>query len=368
MFEIVKKKELACKNVLVINPFGIGDVLFTTPLLARLRSLLPNGAKITFLCNRRAEPILESNDAINKVVVFEKDEYRKLWKESKIRFCKVFASFVYHIYNQKFDAVFDISLGRQYSFWCMLLKIPMRVGFNYRNRGRFLTHKINIGGFTEKPIPEYYLDLLRLFNVTVNAASLSFPLKEEVLRQADIFLEENMLLNAPGIVGIMPGGGESWGKDAYYKRWTPSYFAQVADYIVKKYGYTPILFGSRSEESICKDVLRHMASKGIIVTDLALSVFAAVLKKCSFVICNDGGPLHIAVSQGVPTVSIFGPVNEGVYGPYPASDKDVIVKNNVSCRPCYYQFRYKDCDTHTCLRDLLPQHVTKEVDILVDRI
>jgi ADP-heptose:LPS heptosyltransferase len=74
-----------------------------------------------------------------------------------------------------------------------------------------------------------------------------------------------------------------------------------------------------------------------------LEEFSAVLSRLRLLVTNDGGPLHMATALGVKTVSIFGPVDERVYGPYPDSDKHLVVTNEIQCRPCYRKFRLPEC-------------------------
>jgi len=93
----------------------------------------------------------------------------------------------------------------------------------------------------------------------------------------------------------------------------------------------------------------------------SIGQFGALLSKCSLAIVNDGGPLHVAVAVGTRTVSIFGPVDEGVYGPYPNADHRV-VKKEIPCRPCYRQFHRAICDHVSCLNDLGVEEVYQEVE------
>ena len=43
----------------------------------------------------------------------------------------------------------------------------------------------------------------------------------------------------------------------------------------------------------------------------------ALIKRASWVICNDSGPLHLAAALGVSTFGIFGPTDPRLFGPYP---------------------------------------------------
>ena len=96
---------------------------------------------------------------------------------------------------------------------------------------------------------------------------------------------------------------------------------------------------------------------------LSLEEFAAMIRELKLLICNDGGPLHMAVALGANTVSVFGPVDEKIYGPYPASVKHVVVsRTDVPCRPCYRKFKYADCDKRECLEKISVNDVLAAVE------
>jgi ADP-heptose:LPS heptosyltransferase len=95
---------------------------------------------------------------------------------------------------------------------------------------------------------------------------------------------------------------------------------------------------------------------------------AVLMSRCDCVVCNDGGPLHVAVASGARTVSIFGPSDEKAYGPYPGGRGHRTVTGDIECRPCYRNFRLPDCDRLDCLRRLDPRDVFYAVmDTLKDK-
>lgn len=342
------------KNILVINTFGIGDVLFSTPLLRILKSRLP-GARIDFMCNKRAEPVLINNKALNDILIFEKDDFRDALMKSKLEFIRKLTAFIGRIREKKYDLAIDLSLGYQISLLLKLAGVKKRIGFNYRNRGRFLTDKLNIGGFGDKHVVEYYLELLKLIGINgFGDRHLEFTLSSEAKAWADSFVKENGLEDKE-LVGLAPGSGKSWGADASYRRWSAQNFAYVARELAKKRKNAAFLiFGSKDEADLCRKV-----EEGIPVNStnlcgkLPLQKSASLIGKCSILLCNDGGILHVALSQGVKTVSIFGPVDDKVYGPYPATPRNRIARTEgLSCRPCYKNFKHSICGDHKCLADI----------------
>jgi len=334
-------------RILIINPFGIGDVLFSTPLVSAVKEKYP-GCYIGYICNIRTRDILETNPEADEVFVFERDEYRALWKKSKTVALRKLFNFWKEIKKRKFDLLLDLSLGREYAFFSWLIGIKDRRGFNYKGRGRFLTKKIPFDGFNDKPIAEYYMDLIE---TKIKSSMVLRPLSEEI-EGMDRFLKQTGVKEQDILVGIAPGGGAAFGREkAYYKRWPWQKFAELVSKIGKLNAKIILLWGP-GEEELVKNI--QEASGGNLICSSRTSVreMTAIMKRCRLVVCNDGGMLHIAVSQDTPTISIFGPTDEKVYGPYPPSDKHIVVKSNADCRPCYRRFKLPDCDAKKCMEDI----------------
>ncbi len=355
------------KRILIVNPFGIGDVLFSTPLISNLKYNYPD-LYLGYLCNQRVKELVELNSKVNKLFIWEKDYFRKLWSCSKIKAIKEFASLLKEIKKENFDLVIDLSLNPEYSFFLSLIGIKKRIGYDFKKRGRFLTKKIKFSGYSDKPIPEYYLDLLKFVdsNAKITDKNLVFPIGESDIAFADSLLENNNLKGNNFLVGVIPGGGASWGKDAFYKQWDTPNFAAVADGLIQEFKVRIIIMGDSRDYTLCQAVKNKMKNEAILSCgNMSLRQFAAVIKRCNLVICNDGGPLHVAVSQGVKTVSIFGPVDELVYGPYPPDSNHIVVSKKLDCRPCYKKFRLSPCPQRYCLTTIIPKDVLTTAKKLV---
>lgn len=341
------------KKVIIINPFGIGDVLFSTPVIENVKLSYPDSF-IGYLCNVRTAPIFYNNPNVNKVFIYEKDDWRRLWKESKLKCIIDFIRFLLEIKKCRFDSAIDLSLGRHYSFFLWLLGVKKRYGFNYKNRGLFLTHKIDIEGYQNKHVIEFYLDLLRFMNLTPLEIRPKIYLKKEFREWAGAFLKKKRIAKK-FLVGVVPGGGVSWGKSVDIRRWPKEKFAQLADLIAEKIDADVVIFGDAHEAALCDGVISLMKHEPVrIVGETDLMQFASLLSKCDLVIANDGGPLHLSVAAGIKTVSLFGPVDERVYGQYPTDPKlHRIIKKDLACRPCYAKFRMPPCHNNKeCLNGI----------------
>ena len=351
-------------KILIINIFGIGDVLFSTPLISNLRKNYPN-VKIGYVCNRRSAPVLQSNPKVDHLYIYERDEFYQIYKKSVFQFLMKLRSFLNEIKKERYDLVLDISLNTNINILCWLCGIKERVGLNYKNRSRFLTKKVNIKGFEGKHVIEYYLTLLDIIGCNIFERKMELFINQENKQVVDKMLNSKGLDKSKKLVGIVAGGGASWGKEAYSRRWSCEKFAKLADKLIENYQVQIILIGDKTEVDLCDKIAQLMQQRCMVACGEAnLMQFAGLLSRCHVVIMNDGGPLHISVAAGARTVSIFGPVDEYVYGPYSA-DKHIIVKKDIACRPCYRRFRKADCEHISCLKTLEVEDVLQKVEGLL---
>lgn len=358
-------KSNSTKRILIINIFGIGDVLFTTPLIRSLKSRYPD-LYIGYVCNRRTAPVLERNPRVNKIIICDRDEFNETWRRSKILASRKMIDFFKRIKKERFDASIDVSLSGFTSFATWVGGVKFRIGFKYKNRSFFLNRKFPLKGYEDKHVVEYYLGLLEELGVPAAVRNLDLNIGQEDADWADRFFANNIgQADGRHVIGLVPGGGASWGKDAVYKRWPPEKYAKLADKLIEKFSAAVILLGDASELVLCEKVSGAMSRRPVMACGrTTVSQFAALARKCSLMIVNDGGPLHIAVAAGAKTASIFGPVDERVYGPYPKGNHTVITKDLV-CRPCYRRFRMASCGHISCLSRLTVEEVLEGVERLL---
>ncbi len=349
------------KKILIINIFGIGDVLFTTPMIRNIKESIPD-AFIGYMCNQRAFPVLENNPLINKFYIYEKDDWRKVYRQSKVRCFQDAVRFMGGVRQEGYDAVFDLSLDKYMSACTGLIGIKERIGFYYKRRGVFLTTRIPINGFEKKHVVEHYLDLLETQGLTTAHKRLEVYVRDRDRAWVEHRLAAEGIARGESVVGLIPGGGASWGRDARYRRWAPERHAQLADKTVEKFSVKVILMGDADEKDLGQRLTAAMRHRPLnLIGATTLGQYLALLERCRLVIVNDGGPLHMAVAAGAPTVSLIATVDESVYGPYPREGHRVVTKD-IACRPCYRQFRRADCDHISCLNDIRVEEVFAEVE------
>ncbi|RJP28948.1 MAG: glycosyltransferase family 9 protein [Candidatus Omnitrophota bacterium] len=331
------------RRFLIINPFGIGDVLFTTPVLKGIKEKYPESF-IGYWCNQRVGALLKTNPYLDAVIDLNRGDLKRIFKESPLAGIKKLFSLIGALKKYKFDTCIDYSLDYRYSLIAKLMNIKQRIGYNFKRKRGFFTRSLDIEGYNEKHMVEYYIDLARESGIEIMDKRMSLEINKESRQNIDSLLLNHGIGPDEAVIGIVPGAGQSWGKDAYIKHWPAEKFAELADRIIDQFNIKVIIVASREEKDITSGVLSCMRNKALDITGIvSLTDLPALLKRCRVLVTNDGGPLHIAVALDIRTVSIFGPVSEVVYGPYPKNDEHIVLKRQLDCRPCYKDFKLAHC-------------------------
>ncbi|MBI4432046.1 MAG: glycosyltransferase family 9 protein [Candidatus Omnitrophica bacterium] len=343
------------KRILVVNPFGIGDALFSMQAVEALRQEIPD-VFIGFLCNERTADLVRLNTSIDRTFVFNRDQFRGLWRKSPLVFLKELRAFLDLIRRERFDTLLDFSLGRQYSFFAMLIGIPRRIGFDYKGRGTFLTQKTKIEGYEDCPVAQTQLQLLEASGIFAHKKNrLPIFISEEAREGAAEELRKRGFLESDRILAVAPGGGRSWGQNAIYKQWDPHRFSETANAFA---GVKVLLLGDESERALLAELAAGIKNTHWVVAGQPIEKVCALLSRSQALVCNDGGLLHLANALGVKTVSIFGPVDEKVYGPFDQTIPSEVMIEPVPCRPCYHRFRFPPCPyERRCLAELPTEKV-----------
>ncbi len=356
------------KKILIINPFGVGDVLFTTPVIDALKKKFPDSF-IGYLCQRQTASILENHPFVDKLFLYTRGDLKQVRKKSYLEYIKMIGGGISEINNEKFDLAIDLSMVSQYSFLLWLIGVRERFGFDYKKRGIFLNHRLQVNAVGQKHIIEYYLDLLKLLGIKQIDRKLKFYTSLKDRQFTDNFLLKHNVSNQDMLIGIAPFGGASWGEDSKCKQWPDERFAGLMRSLLRDYNCKLIIFGTNKDVDDCASFKNILKSEKVVnaIGKTNLGQLAAIIGKCSLFISNDSGPMHIACAKEVNTVSIFGPVDENVYGPIGLRARHEIVKAAIECRPCYKNFKKPDCKNIACLDQISEDMVLEAVEKVIKK-
>lgn len=289
-------------KILIVNLMpAIGESLFFTPVFRIVKQAFPH-ATVDALIAEDVRQICLYNPYIDKVISFDK----RGRQAGLIEHLKM----IRKIRETRYDLVINLNPSERASALAAFSGGKKVCGF----ASKFLKRFFNPYLIKDRSVHcvDCYLKALRELGIPVpNSADIKMEMEyaqQSKLTADRIWLENN--LNDQTVVGIHPGGSSAG------KRWKPEYLAELSD-MLQRNGLKTIFFGGPTEIGIAEKVVALAKIKPVVLTGkLNLLELAAAIKKCSVFLSGDSGPMHIAVSQQVPVVALFGPTSVVRYGPY----------------------------------------------------
>ncbi|OFZ51351.1 MAG: hypothetical protein A3D92_00530, partial [Bacteroidetes bacterium RIFCSPHIGHO2_02_FULL_44_7] len=127
------------------------------------------------------------------------------------------------------------------------------------------------------------------------------------------------------------------------RRWPVDRFAKLAVKILSSSDVKIVLIGD-AHDALYVDGFMEIVQRDPRIFNLAgrldIGMLTVLLEKTRLFITNDSGPLHIAVSVGTSTVSLFGPEIPERYGPV-EREKHSVVYADIYCSPCLNVYNQK---------------------------
>lgn len=248
---------------------------------------------------------------------------------------------------------FDIGVLLTNSFASALLfylaKIPQRWGYSRDGRGILLTKAVSVNPQDSCCHQlDYYLRLLSGLGLKTDPPSLFFSLSQEEKETAkQLLLSIGVDFRRP-IVTLHPGA--SYGPA---KRWPVAKFAVLATLFQEKERANILLTGAPNETGLVKAVSSLMNVKPFnLAGQTNLRALAGLIHLSRLFVTNDSGPMHLANALRTPVVTIFGPTNPAITGPF--QEPSAVIKKEVPCWPC----SYRECPfDHRCMVNIEPEEV-----------
>ena len=335
--------ELNKKRIIVTFLMHLGDLTLTTPFLHVLRKAAPD-AHIAYLVDEKLKDVVLHNPNIDEVLTIDKKG-----KDNNIKaLCK--AADI--ISEKKFDVLINLHPNERCSFIDFLANVPVKVGFSHFLFRPFLTKVTRLN--RKMHAADMYIDVLAQLGVqdlTNNGLEI-FPGDDDKITAND-FWQEQQVAADDKLVGFNIGSAVKT------KRWPPERFAQVADALAAK-GCKTVFFGGSMDEEMVEEATSLMTTTPIIATGrFTIGQLAAAMQRCKLIITNDSGPMHVAISQKVPIVAMYGPSSPALYGPY---TKDAtIVTAMPPCTGCAKGMKH-ECTDMQCMTRLTVEQVIKAAE------
>ncbi len=267
-------------RILFITATRIGDAILSTGLLNHLVRTYPE-ARVTVVCGPAAAGLFEAAPNIERLIVLDKMLFSLHW----LRMWGLCAGKYWH-------TVVDL---RNAPLSYLLLSFRQRhLGKVTDDKHRVISLAQTLGLQDAPPAPKL-------------ACSETHRATAEAL-----------IPDGPPVLAIGPTA--NWAA----KTWAPENFARLTERFAVAGGLMPgcrvALFGRDDERPQAIRLIEAIPAERRIdlIGRLSLSEVYACLQRCAFYVGNDSGLMHLAAAAGVPTVGLFGPSKELLYGPWGA--------------------------------------------------
>ena len=317
------------KNILFIRIDRIGDLVLSTPALKAIKKAYQH-AKLVVLSSPSNCSLLFNNPYIDQIIVY--DRRNKLKDRIKI---------VRQLREYSFDLAIDpyADYELETALIALLSGAKKRVG--YASYGREVFFNIQAPKIKDNQhLVDLTLDILKPLGIMSANKSPELFLSENEKKWARNWLTKRGI-GGKTLVGIHPGG--------YYEtqRWLPERFAEVAKHLIRN-GYSDVLiFGVPGDKGLVNRIRSIVEAEVPTYIGGDIRQFASLVCSCKILICNNSGPLHIAVALNIPTISMMGPTNKDRWMPIGDIHK-VLRVDNLPCIGC--NLGHCKIKTHDCMR------------------
>jgi heptosyltransferase-1 len=314
------------ERILIIKPSAIGDIVHALPVLNLIRRRWP-AAHITWLVTPACAALVDGHPQIDEVMRFDRKGVSTAWR-SPIAALKLM---VLHedIRSRRFDLVVDLQGLFRSGWFAGQTRCPLRVGFaNAREFGWvFYTHRVQSSW--EDHAVERYLCIAEALGLDPAIVEFHFAVNENDRSEIKAILADSQ----PYAV-LLPGA--NWDT----KRWPTEHFAALVEPIRERFGLRCVIAGGPDD---CKLAARIPGTQNL-TGKTSIRQLVALLERAKLVIAGDTGPMHIAAALGKPLVTMYGPTDPVMTGPF--DRLDTVVRLDIPCSPCFS----RACSHQSCLK------------------
>jgi heptosyltransferase I len=339
------------RSILLIKLSAIGDVVHTLPLLEVLRKSFPT-ARIDWLVEEEARPIIEGHKDVDHVIV----SHRKSWQKKLfspgqgLAVLREIKGFVQTTRTHHYDLVIDLHGLFKSGILTGLARGRRKIGFTGGKEGSLLF-------LTDRPYPfdynrhalDRYLQAAQYLGCNTNSWKGNIPLRQGDKGRIDRLLTEHF---GPSETFVAINPMARW----ITKLWDEDRFTSLAERLQEAFSCKVLFTGSPADRPLIDRMIQHLTSPPLNLAGCTtLRELAYLYTRCRLIISTDTGPMHIAAAMGVPVVALFGPTAPWRTGPY--GKGHTVIQERLECSPCFK----KSCPHRTCMKSITVDKVFEAV-------
>ncbi|MDA8388039.1 MAG: lipopolysaccharide heptosyltransferase I [Nitrospiraceae bacterium] len=319
--------------MLVVKPSSLGDVIHSLPFLYSIKAQMP-GLRVHWVITEELAPLLEGHLLIERLWKIKKDGWKMPGRI--LETASELAALSKALRKEEFDAVLDLQGLLRSALITRMAGARTTIGFKNPREpaaGLFYAHRVH-ASWKQHAVERY----LKMAEFAGFKTRVEFPLPE--MEGFEPPLEKYALI-APGA---------RWPS----KRWPARRFGELAGGLE----LDSLVIGAAGDAGLAEEVASHSGGKAIpFAGKSSLKMLVELIRRASFMVTNDSGPMHIAAALGVPVFAVFGPTDPAHTGPY-GNGTRVVIRGRTGCSPC----RRRTCRSMRCMDEISVRMVREEME------
>ncbi len=307
------------KNILIIRLSAIGDVVFASPLIKALRHHYPD-ARISWLVEPAAAPLLNNNPELDEVILWPKGEWKRLWAERKfLTLARELRLFISKLKSHDFDCAIDLQGLLKSGVWAYFSGAEQRIGLGSKEGSeKMMTRVISRQGDNPRIGSEYYA-LAQALGLDVSNFEMDIALSaEDDAFPARVIAPQHYAVICPFTTRPQ-------------KHWLETRWPVLAEQIESERNLPVVMLGGPADVEAAARIaaanpqIINMAGKS------SLMQTAALIKHALLLVGVDTGLTHMGIAFNVPTVALFGSTC-----PYTDTTRENarVLYHKMDCSPC----------------------------------
>jgi len=323
-------------TILLVRLRLIGDVVFTTPVIRAIKRAWPD-ARLTYLVERSAHPVVEDNPHLDEVLAIDHTRgWRRLRDDLRLAGA---------LRRRHFDVAVDLHGGPRSAWLTWMSRARLRVGYDVAGRAWMYSRTVHRPReLRPRHSVENQWDLLAAVDgkftippdrdhdrVQMEAGGAA---RDRVAQR----LERIGVGPAHQVAVVHVSAGNP------FRRWPEAAFGELVAGLVagREDRWVLVTSGPSDHDAAARVVASARVRAGAAGTrivdaeGLSLKELRAMMDRAAVFVGGDSGPLHVASTSDVPIVGLYGPTLPARSAPWrPVSlPTRSIDAGALSCRPC----------------------------------
>lgn len=351
------------KKILIIKGSAIGDVVQCLAVASALKAT-NNNIELHWMVSKKFKSLLEKNRFIDKILCYEdyKDllfkTVRRIY-DGKSNLAGIEKPLKFSAANKLKDEHYDVVINlhhkmdaKMFAVLCCAKQVIVPP-INFAEDG--LLYNRNLHRIFD------YLEVISLLdesfdtlNFTSTDIDFGWYFSEDELHNTNKILRQQGCNNNDYIVLVL---GTTWQS----KNWPVENWIELTKLLVQS-NKKIVFVGDEKDKKALNAITKNVKSDLIVdcIGKTSLREMVMILAQAAIVIGGDTGPMHIASSLGVKTITLMNPTYPVKFAPF--GNKGIVLTANYPCKNCHLTKCPKGI---CCMKYIEPAQVSEKIKSLL---